>query len=162
MSHSLQCGGCGSRFKSPPMVAGETCQNRFNGEQCPGRLGFHTPPEDIDAAIAREVMGWTEHECRDGHQKTVAWRTSWGSIAYYAWRPSRDIADAFRVIDRMKALGFCYSLGTGDERGEHGVEFEGKGVRALLHSDNAPSAISRAALQAIRGTRAARLGAERP
>lgn len=156
MSEVLRCNRCGVCFKTPPMDTGERCQNRTNLKQCHGRLIVWDSPEEVDAAVAREVMGWEEGESRDEYQKTIAWKTSWGSLAYYAWRPSKDIGDAWKTVDRMKALGFhCYITTHDEMKGPWEIEFDHPDHDACgSRQAGVSEAICRAALEAVRALKA--------
>jgi len=74
-------------------------------------------PAEINALIAEKVMGWVLRR-KNGYQ---SWHEedSVGSVRktlVYKWRPSTSIADAWKVVEKMREIGFI--LGTGETFGK--------------------------------------------
>jgi len=82
--------------------------------------------EEIDRLVAERVMGWEHEEIDRGERgKFHAWYTddyehgempiyyefvngdtSWGRM----WQPTTDIAQAWQVVERMRALGWDFGM----------------------------------------------------
>jgi hypothetical protein len=116
---------------------------------------------ELDARIARDVMGWTDQEgfwmerTPDGLRYRVA--ENWDEF-----QPSTDIRAAWNVVERMRPrfpdASLAVRLGAGDTGNwfcEFGIDYgwathgEGDEVVAVGEADTAPLAICYAALAAI-------------
>lgn len=117
----------------------------------------------LDALIAEKVMGWSD--VRQGHYRgsPESWYgrppeiPGWESpqnkekgISILPWY-SRDIDAAWQVVERMRDLGWWYTLTDVCCSGQHQVEFRRTGERGVHHfqyvfADTVPVAICQAAL----------------
>ena len=93
---------------------------------------------ELDARIATEVMGWTDFVMGWVDNKTDP--DHWACLKD-VWRPSTDIADAWRILERLQP----------PSRADAWVEFVHSWVGALhlshMKASEAAFAICRAALQ---------------
>ncbi len=85
-------------------------------------MNLPVPGEALDASVATKVMGWKQtfshrdveaygapvnHWC-DSDGAPREWATAW--YDYNAWSPSTNITNAWKVIERVNALGFVISI----------------------------------------------------
>lgn len=101
---------------------------------------------DLDKAIAIEVMGWSETDYANLYHRP-------DGEAEDAFKPSTEIADAWRVVDRMAELGFVFSVGQPSPDFDCGVSFKkvySRNPGFCLTEHWAHEAICKAALSAIR------------
>ena len=103
---------------------------------------------ELAAAVAEKVMGWTAEALQSDMP---------GGVTVHAlsipstWRPDRDIAAAWEVVEKMAADGWTWNLGGGVRKrfmltlhdiGKDVVQYSGE-------ADTAPRAICLAALKAV-------------
>lgn len=60
-----------------------------------------TAGPELDAAVAVEVMGWGEAKTSDR-----VWRIPGGYRSRCDFQPTKSIADAWLVVERMEQLGW--------------------------------------------------------
>jgi len=105
------------------------------------------PDDELNAAIATEVMGWTRY-----HDAT--WLADDGRRIVARWSPATDIADAFEVVERMRENGVWVTFSASPPDGQWVVNLEGasmlgKAPIARIFADTLPRAICEAALKAV-------------
>lgn len=88
---------------------------------------------EMDALVARQVMGWPEQDCHPG------------ALAWAGWSPSTDIDSAWDVVEKMIEKHRV------DLHGLRGGKDWRCWVAGFDHADapTAPLAICRAALKAV-------------
>jgi hypothetical protein len=96
-------------------------------------------PRDLDALIAKKVMGWEFLE---------------GSVQSFALSPySTDIGNAWLVVEKLRADAGYYVTITAPSTGNGGkdwaVRFGNEDVMFVGEANNAPMAICLAALKAV-------------
>lgn len=121
----------------------------------------------MDALIAERVMKWLPHRRHSACYVSAAEANLAGErfvIQEFIdkWRPSQNIADAWRVIEKLSGSGWNYIQVDRDD-GLWGADFAklefteyGTNVAVKAHStakDSAPLAICRAALRAALATK---------
>lgn len=129
---------------------------------------------ELDALIAERVMGetlsWWDVVDEGGERKGLVWgneyrrptreEAEWYAARRRGWKAvpvvvqySEDIEYAMQVVDAMRAKGWRWRIGTGDENPEHVYAAFWKARGFLVqHSDEAPTAalaICRAALATL-------------
>lgn len=63
---------------------------------------------EIDAAIAEKVMGWRLEDIKDSiGLPFFVWDTG---LSQDEWRPTTDIAQAFQVLEHLRAKGHSYFI----------------------------------------------------
>lgn len=111
-------------------------------------LALEAGPE-LDAAIARRVMGWTDLQGSAG----LYWEDGDRLPRKDTFKPSTDIADAWRVVESMKEDGWRIQFSGWDSHGDVSCEFFKLGcVGYYIEGPTAPLAICRAALKACWGS----------
>lgn len=110
--------------------------------------------DDLNSAVATEVMGWTV-----GHENAYrqTWDTPVGWRLRDEWNPADGIVDAFDVVDRMRELGYWYELRQPASRDDTMAvaRFEldashGRYSMSAARADALARAICEAALDAVR------------
>ena len=103
--------------------------------------------EELDFAVADKVMGWHQRPQVCGKQKLIVWQTGFGAYDLYAFSPSTDIADAWRVVGRMRGNGARFRFQMSEH---HSVAtFIVGDVFGEVTGKTAPLAICKAALEAM-------------
>jgi Phage ABA sandwich domain len=88
---------------------------------------------EIDRLVAEKVMGWEA-----------------GKYAYGSWFPTTNIADAWKVVEKLSKDGFEFQVWR-EKNGKYNVEFAKDFfyVFGFAESETAPLAICLAALKAV-------------
>ena len=113
-----------------------------------------TNPE-VDTACAVEVMGWKSciHPMQDRNDKTEhGWQTGKETKRKKNWIPTKNLEQAFMVVDRMIEIGW-FEVHLNNFMGEWQLDIEHSDGRKLYHlgeCESVPRAICEAALMAVR------------
>jgi hypothetical protein len=134
---------------------------------------------ELDAAVAREVMGWEVYPGADTpfnfpHQGDHAWLDDPANYPFVTdcrpglifwaapktdgkdWKPFADIAAAWQVVEKLRGKGWVMTLSVNHYQTEPWDcrLFLEERKREIAHGATAPEAICRAALAAVRATTA--------
>jgi hypothetical protein len=107
--------------------------------------------DNIAAQVAVAVMGWTEREINIEHGvERGVYFDQHGNLQREVvfWHPDTDIADAWSVVERMRELGYNFSV-LGMSSYEAYFDLPGSVGINIRRGDTAPLAICRAALAAL-------------
>lgn len=108
--------------------------------------------DELNAAIATEVMGWAPHRWRPETHWSSGYQRSPCGADY--WDPATDYGDAFEVVERMRENGVWVTFSASPPDGQWVVNLEGasmlgKAPIARIFADTLPRAICEAALKAV-------------
>jgi hypothetical protein len=107
--------------------------------------------EEIDELVAVEVMGWVKH-----HRNTAHWMKAGDDLVGYRvqavvgeWRPSREIAAAWRVVEHLEPRHSLRGFGHNRYLFESGGYVASFWTFESVAARTAPRAICLAALQSL-------------
>lgn len=115
----------------------------------PEASGAVVVEKELDALVARQVMGWEPAEMLGPSRAQAFWADEDVLVVPRDFSPSTSISDAWRVVERMRELGWSYEICGGPTR--HSVSFCEIATDTLefAHHADAPRAICLAALKAL-------------
>ena len=115
----------------------------------------HKDTQALRADIAREVMGWTQGSRSWAYSGSASlWYDSEGNglLPIQSWRPDEDDRQCMQVLDRMRALGYGFSLRSDGDSIEAGFDRPSEPRVTCRHLDRR-LAVLRAALTTVTETR---------
>lgn len=96
---------------------------------------------ELDGLIAEKVMGWKE----DKYRGVMGWLD--GHIFHSSFKPSTNIEDAWKVLEKLIQLGAEINVGF-YEQWDCSIDYP-IGCNWLVQTETAPLAICLAALEAV-------------
>jgi len=114
--------------------------------------------DELNAAVAVEVMGWTWHEPGEAYNILLGgWYEGLAHRRRQGWSPATDYNDVFEVVERMRDKRHWLEILSPTERDVHWCVFvrpfgtyHRDDISAISGGDSLPRAICEAVIEAKR------------